>query len=190
MIWRALFFVLVAGLLIGAAYLVTAGEWIQDRIVVSGQIIGEGAYGELYEHEAATDITVTTAGQWYGWVAATQGEITGGNVLTADVADGTADHFIVGSDGAGVYKIHAMVSFTGDTSSMTVQGAVFINSTGVDGVHFHRKLSTVPTDVGNAVASGVITLAVSDEVSFRFTSSGNGDVISPETLNLSMFRIN
>lgn len=169
---------------------------VTDGASGAGHIKHSGFYGELYENDlggATVDITVTTAGVYYGWVTATAGELSGTGYVTADVtASGSCtgavdcDKLILGANGAGVYSVSFGVSFAG-TSNALIYGKVYVNQAATD-IGFARKLST-GGDVGSAARSGILTLAASDRIGVRFTSDGNGDEISIESLHLTLTRI-
>lgn len=145
------------------------------------------AYGAIYEETASpgTSIAMASAGTYYGWVSASSGELDG-TYVSADVADGTADHLTIESSGDGVYHITLSVSFSG-TGNSTFTGKVF-NSGVATTVGFSRKLGT-GGDVGSAGCSGLLDLSNGDELSVRFTSDSGSDTLNVWFCQLSIVRI-
>lgn len=144
---------------------------------------GGGMYGALdEENEAGSDITITTAGTYYGWVTA---EVVKLNNMTADFT-GVADGLVIDDGGKGDYLILGSVSFSG-TPNKIVEGSIF-----VDGVQSHaglrRKLGA-GGDVGAAPIVDILTLANNDKVDLRFTSDGNGDVVTIESCHLVLAKL-
>jgi hypothetical protein len=145
------------------------------------------SYGFLYEdNDSGSTITVTTAGTYYGWTTATEGEVAGAGYVTSDVADGTADHLTIGANGAGIYHVSFSVSF-GGTGGAVVEVAIFVNGAETS-VEFLRTLG-VAGDTGSAGAVGILDLSASDEVSVRFTSDDNGDDVDVYRCQLLIHRI-
>lgn len=146
------------------------------------------AYGGLYENSVGSAITVTTAGTYYGWKSATAGTLSGAGYVTADVANVTADNLTIGASGAGVYFVTLNVSYSNNQDNRTVEGAIFKGSTEQLNIEWKRK-AAVGADLGSVSASGFLTLAAGDTISFRLTSSTNGDIVTVRVVNLTIHRI-
>jgi hypothetical protein len=161
-----------------------------QALEVNGNVLADNVrlnaydYGELYEDTGSpgTTIDVATAGNFYGWVSATSGDL---NNITADIADATADHLTIATDGA--YAITASLAFSGTVSAL-VECAIFESGVELTHLKFYRKLSAAG-DVGSASISGVETLEASDEISLRCTSDSNGDDVNVWAVNLTVVGI-
>jgi hypothetical protein len=142
----------------------------------------ETIYGNLYEYSSANSITVTTLGTYYGWTTAAA--VVSG--MTADLADATGDNLV--ADTAGKYSVQGSFSF-GATANSTIQGAIHVDGAiASDSPRFVRKIGS-GGDTGSASIGGILTLAAAEEVSMRFTSDGNGDVISIDEFSLTLVRV-
>jgi hypothetical protein len=161
-----------------------------QALEVNGNVLADNVrlnaydYGELYEDTGSpgTTIDVATAGNFYGWVSATSGDL---NNITADTADATADHLTIAT--AGSYVINASLAFSGTVSAL-VECAIFESGVELTHLKFYRKLSAAG-DVGSASISGVETLEASDEISLRCTSDSNGDDVNVWAINLTVVGI-
>jgi hypothetical protein len=160
-----------------------SGDVIEDYILSAGL---PPSYGELYEQGLGSTITVTTAGTYYGWVTAIDGETAGSPYITF-TNDSTADRLTIGASGAGVYDINVSISFVGASASI-VQGAIYKNGSRQDKLSFQRQFPASP-QYGVVPISGKLSLAASDYIDLRFTSDGNGDVITISNLNFSIHRV-
>ena len=150
--------------------------------------LSSASYGYLYEdNDTGSTITVTYLGVYYGWTTATSGHVAGAGYVTADVADGTADHLTIGASGAGKYVAQAFMSFSGENSA-EVEAAIFVNGAESE-IEFQRKLGATGADIGSGSCGGILDLSASDEVSFRVTSDGNGDDVNVYRCQLCIHRI-
>ena len=147
------------------------------------------SYGGLYENSGGSAITVTTAGTYYGWTTATAGTVAGAGYVTADVADATGDNLLIGASGAGTYFVALACSYSTNQDNRTVEGAVFKNTSEALNIEWKRK-AAVSGDIGSVSAQGFLALAAGDKVSFRLTSSTNGDVVTVKVVNLTIHRVN
>ena len=149
------------------------------------------AYGYLYEdNDSGSVISITYLGVYYGWVTATEGYVDGGGYVTADVADGTADHLTIasppGGTGAGKYTASLAVSLEGEVSA-EIEGALFVN--GVESeIELQLKMAN-PAAVASSACFGILDLSLADEVSFRVTSDGNGHEVTIYRCQLVLNRI-
>jgi hypothetical protein len=138
-------------------------------------------FGHLYEDkiDSLTIIGFGAANTFVGWTTATAGELQG---VTADVADGTADHLTVPADGAGDYVVVMKVDGKGASNE------IYEWSVHVDGSQKTEltAISYNPSGDGGAqlsFAAGVISLSASEEVSIRvqnLTSTGNYEIRSAQ----------
>jgi len=148
----------------------------------------EPSYGYLYEdNDSGSVITVTYADVYYGWTTATQGYVAGAGLVTADVADGTADHLTIGASGDGKYIAALNVSFSGASNS-EVEGAIFVDGVETE-IEFRTQLNATGTDIVPSACSGILDLSKTEEVSFRIAADGNGDDITIYRCQLWINRI-
>jgi len=144
---------------------------------------GGGMYGVLNEENpSGSDITIATAGTYYGWTTATAVNL---NNMTADFT-GVADGLVVDDGGKGDYIVLVAVSFSG-TPQKLIEGQVFINET-PSHAGIRRKLGA-GGDVGAAGVMDVLTLANDDKVSMRFTSTTNGDIVTIESCHFVLIKL-
>lgn len=143
-----------------------------------------GSYGELYEDGGSTAITVTTAGTYYQWASTTVGDTSGAGYVVGSAA---SDNLTIGASGGGVYLVNYFVSFIG-INNRTAYAAVAKNGTVLPETRFKRTL-TSSTDVGVAGGTGIVSLASGDTIDLRFTSSTNGDTVTPVNVGLVITRI-
>lgn len=139
--------------------------------------------GFFYKSNTASVVTITTAGNFFGFTDATA-SVNWGGVTFADNA--TADRLVIGANAGGKYMLQVSSSF-GATGNSTIKGSIFINGIESTEIGFVRKIS-VGGDTGTVSPSGVIELADNDIVDFRFTSDGNGDVVNVFGINVNMIR--
>lgn len=162
-------------------YYYNGSAWMQ---LVNGASLSN-ADGEMYEYNTSgvtTNITVLTAGEFYGWTTATEGVTNG---ITFD-SNSTSDRLTVSNSGD--YLVNASISFGTATNNRIVEGSVFKNGVKVDFLSFRRKLSS--GDLGVAAITGIISLAATDYIDLRFTSDGTGDVIGVEIINFNISQVN
>ena len=138
--------------------------------------------GELY----ATSGTITTPTSHTGFTGFTQGNITGGDYVTADVADGGGDHFIIGSSGAGDYAVNISASFTGSNSAMFTC-YLYEDATTVTHIGFHRTMGANAA-IGSASTEGIHTFAAADEPQMRCTAD-TGDITFSNVI-MTIHRLN
>lgn len=146
------------------------------------------SYGWLYEdNDAGTAITLTSAGTYYGWKSATEGEVAGAGYVTSDVADVTADHLTIGASGAGYYEVTVAASFL-IASGSTIKGYLF--NTGVRiNVGFEQENQNAGSVIHSCSASGILSLSNTDELSMRFTSDKGSDSITVYRAHISIRRL-
>jgi len=151
--------------------------------------IGYQSYGDMYFYNASTPstITVTSAGTYYPFTAFTSGVVKGAGYVTYNNDDTNGDYLEVGANGAGIYKVTIGASFTG-SNTQTIHGEVFVNSVGVDKISFRKGLGT-SSPVANAVATGLLSLAASDAIRVKFTSTVNGATIDVSQLIIDIHRV-
>ena len=136
------------------------------------------------DNDSGTSISITTAGDYYGWVSAGEGEVT--NVTFA--SDATADKLVIPSEGAGLYQIEGNFSFSG-TGGAVVIGALHVSGSPDTSCKLRRKIGA-GGDTGNASLSpAIIDLSAADYLDVRFTSDDNGDSITIYTGSLTIRRI-
>jgi hypothetical protein len=145
-------------------------------------------YGEVYEigPHTYTSIILNNAGVFVGWVSASQGDISGSTYLNFQ-ENSTADRLVVGTDGAGKYRITLTSSF-GGSSGPIITGAIFKNGVIQNDLVFKRNLNS-NGDVGNATLSGIIDLQPGDYIDVRFAPDTNGERVDIYLLNLQVIRI-
>ena len=143
------------------------------------------AYGSICTADGSTAITLTTADQWYPFVAADVdcGSQDGTNVTSSSATDSVT---LSGGGSSGVYDIDLDTAFSGSVSA-SIHASVFVNDA-VSKIKTHRKLSG-SGDVGSAGASGQLTLAVGDILTVHFSASQNSKSVTVDHLNLKATRI-
>lgn len=141
--------------------------------------------GEMVENnDVGSSITVTTAGTYYGWTTASDGN----SEKLVFSSDATADRLTVLVGGAGTYSADGTFSFSG-TGNATIQGAIHVDGVINDNCKFRRKIG-VGGDTGNASLPRTnIVLAEGQYVDMRFTSDGNGDDLTIYNGNINLRRI-
>lgn len=146
------------------------------------------SYGALYEdNDTGTAIAITTAGTYYGWKSATQGEVAGSGYVTSDVADATADHLTIGASGGGVYAVDASASIL-VADGKTIKGYLFISGAR-QYVGFEVENQTGGAQIFNGAASGILDLSNTEELSLRFTSDSSSDSITAYRAQVTARRI-
>lgn len=156
------------------------------------EAVGSGlAYGEMGEvNESGTNIVVTTGGNptgtFYGWVTATADAMDpNSNVTWAN--NSTADRLVIGTNGAGVYRVSVMCSAS-TTASREIQMCVHVNDT----PDVTLRCDTTGNGTGNdtvTIILGFVTLAATDFVDLRFSSSVNSTTIVLKHVNMTLERI-
>lgn len=150
------------------------------------QTLVEAAFGYLYENnESGTIITITTAGDYEGWVSATSG---GSKLLTLDTSSATADSMTVDTGGAGDYKISFNLAAEASAAVSTLHVAVFLNGTITSILSAHTRI--LSNDGVTITGDGILTLSSTDVIDLRLTSDSNGDDISVKHCSLTAHRIN
>ena len=139
------------------------------------------AYGELYEDNGSTAITVTTAGTYYQWASSTVGEYA---LVTPSA---TTDDITIDAGGDGIYQVSIQVSFTGENNAI-VSWAAFKNGSRLPNITCSRKLGT-GTDIGVVSMTGLVDLAEGDTIDLRVTSDNDADTVTPKYANLLLHRL-
>jgi hypothetical protein len=148
--------------------------------------LATASYGYLYEdNETGSTITCTYADTYYGWVTATEGEVSGSGTVTSDTSDGTADHLTIGASGAGKYVVNACATYSGP-SAAEISGTVHVNGVGT-ALEFMTKMAGLGDKVSGS-SCGILDLSANDEVSLRFASDGNGDAVVVYHVQLAIHR--
>lgn len=155
--------------------------------VVTGHLVP--AYGELYEvNETGSVVTITTggiqSGTFYPWATTAAGLVDPSGNVTADTAN---DRLVVGSSGAGVYRVAASVSFNA-TQEREYQLAVHLNGTRVDKLRVDLWFKTEGNDTAGAF-SGLVQLVAGDYLDLRFSASLSASSITLKHVNLSAVRV-
>jgi hypothetical protein len=147
------------------------------ELEAQGRVLGH-MYGE-----GLAAIPLTTQNVWYGITAYTSGVLHG---ITVDVADATADHYIVGV--AGDYRIIFSGSYS-TSGAGTFEVSIFVNGTQcARGCTSQRVLAN--GDAGNAVGHSVATLPAAAEVSLRVRCTSNaGRTITFGYVSFSIERV-
>lgn len=166
-------------------YIYDGSNWKAAGFSTTGGSGTTGTYGELYEYHdrsgTPSEITITTADTYYGWVSATADNLS--NVSFTD--NTTADRLTISE--AGTYFVQVAISFGTSTNGDIIDGSVFKNGSMQSDLKFRRYLSA--GDVGSASISGIISLASSDYLDLRFTSNDDGDKIEVNIINFNIVRI-
>jgi len=143
----------------------------------------QSVYGVLYEDSAGTDITLTTANDFYQWVSSTEGLSSGVAFVVPSTAN---DNIAIGASGEGVYLVCISSSFAGSNNS-NIHGVVFKNGVRQGNIEFHRKLGG--TDVGDGAAFGLIALSSGDTIDIRFSSDTSSTTLTVQHVQLVIVRI-
>lgn len=151
----------------GTSLFYTNSSAVRQNVVMA-------AYGQLYEdNDAGSNLTITTAGTYYGWVSATT---NGLKLMTADTGNATADQLIVSTGGDGDYLVGFSVSFATTNNNRVNHWQVYKNGNacanikaGVDAINGSYVLTIS--------ATGILTLAATDYIDLRATSDVNGEVL-------------
>jgi len=136
-------------------------------------------YGELYETVGATTITVVSLGTYYPWVNTTAGISSGMTVSTA------TDDITVAV--AGDYRVTVGCSFSA-TANAVIKMAIHEEGTIQPNCIASRKVST-GGDVGRGALSCLLTSAVNDSYTLEFTSTGNGDTVTPTECHMNAQKV-
>lgn len=147
---------------------------------VGGSVV---PHGVMYESapSGGTDIVITTADNWYPWVNATAGPLSG---ITFS-ANAAGDRLVMSS--AGDYSVSGFWCFNA-TGSANAGVALYQNNTRNDIIRAVRKVSAAG-DTGSQAFGGIITCAVDDYISVKWTADGNGDDITPKFFTLRIHKI-
>lgn len=157
-----------------------------DSTVVAN--LGVAMYGNMYEDSISSPTTISVGSSltYYGWQGATEGRVSG---VTTDVSDGTADHFIIPSGGAGDYLVSYSISMAPAGTVPTLQSAVFIGS---------NEQAGTQTVAGRAGGAGeymvqsdtsILTLADADEVSLRVLNRSDTSNINITFVAFTIYRL-
>lgn len=151
---------------------------------ITGDFQGDVPHGQMFEYTPGTptEIDVTTAGTYYGWVSATAFSAEHGVTFAGNA---TADRLVLGV--AGEYIVTVQISFSG-TGNAVIDGALHKNDVLVETVAFRRKIGT-GGDTGSASATGLVYSDGDDYVDFRFTSDGNGDDVDIHTCSVALHKL-
>lgn len=144
---------------------------------------GGAVYGALYYSGAGSNITLTNQNTWYGFTAATAGEVRG---ITADAADATADHLTIVT--SGTYRMTLTACYS--TSGLgTYELSAHVDGTECSsGCATRRYLSA--GDVGSVAGHSVVELSAGQEVSVRARcTTSAGKTLTVERLCLSLERV-
>jgi hypothetical protein len=156
-----------------------------ENLKVQQQMLHRGCYGEVYEdNPAGTTIDIASAGTFYPMPSGYIGEEAGAPYVTVVTTSGS---LLIGNDGAGLYQVHASLSY-GGTVDILSEAAIHVNGAIQHNCHIKRKLSAAG-DVGSITITGLIRLVDGDVVDIRFTSDTNGDDIDLNHANLNIHRI-
>ena len=149
----------------------------------SSYLSGGIPYGEIYVHDNSTAKTVAT----------------GASYTLYDVWTGNGQSFLTTNDysngkitltKSGIYKVNGSFSFASGTANVNVLGALFLNGTEQNQIHFRRKISTA-NDEGAASFTGFID-ATSDaldvDMRMRHDYGSNVDItVTYANLNIIRF---
>lgn len=130
--------------------------------------------------------TITTGGTYQGWKFATEVAVSGG--MASDVSDATADHLTIPATGAD-YAISYSVTWSPVTAdTQTLKAAIYL-----DGVQQANTIKRARLDglsnFETTAATAIFTLAASDEISLRWTSSANSNQIQFANVSLTAVRL-
>ena len=142
-----------------------------------------GVYGEIYVHDGATPETIATGAGY------TKCTAFASNGLSQDTTpDQTNDKITITK--AGVYSVECSLSFTGATNSINWFGAVFVDGTEQNQIHFERKLG-IGGDYGSAQIGGFVNVtSVPVDIDLRFRHDrGSDDDITVRYANLNVNRV-
>ena len=154
------------------------------------QSLTPAAFGGMYEDNAgATTITLTTAGNTYGWVSATQQS----NYLTTfnnSTAASSGDSIVISTGGDGDWEILINGSIALGNANQTYRCVLYKNQ--LIQSAFGARARVQNTGNWQSIAIGGIMTGVTagDMFDVRFIGSQNGNTVSVYNMNFSMKRIN
>ncbi len=127
------------------------------------------AYGELTTHsDPPITLNLPVAGTFVKWPNFNAG--LGGPTDLIQI-DAPNDQFVVGANGAGIYRSILTASFSGDPNTL-VHGSVFLNGVRQTKLEFCREMGGAG-DTGSAAGNGFVILAVGDILDVRFVADVN-----------------
>ena len=144
-------------------------------------------YGNMNEYQTTTPTTISIPSNsiYYGWISASSGNVN--NVSFTD--NSTADRLTISQ--AGTYLVNVSVSFALSTAkTLSIYGCVHKNDSPVTSLLFQRSFSA-SNNTGSASLNGIITLAASDYLDLRFstTNDANSFTVNIYTVNFTITKI-
>lgn len=125
--------------------------------------------GELFTFsDPPVTLNLPVAGTFVKWPNFDAGLAGPTDLVQVDAAN---DQFIIGTNGAGIYRAFLTASFSGDPNAL-VHGSVFVNGVRQTKLEFCREMGGAG-DTGSAAGSGLISLAVGDILDVRLVSDVN-----------------
>ena len=171
-------FILIVFLFL-SVYLMSAFHVTQSPVIPS--------FGEALEstHDSPTTINVATGGTYVGWISASSGIVSGADLITfAD--NGTADRLVIGTRGAGTYKVGIHTSLTGSVGTVFV--AMFKNGVIDPNMRMDRTISSA-IDEGSMSINGIVSLDANDYVDVRVTTAADTKVVNIHVLKFNLTRL-
>ena len=157
---------------------------VEDLELLTENNLRGNAYAQIYETEAASVITVTVAGTYYGWIT---GAECCSNILVTDIASPTGDRIIVPERGVGMFRAGFNISYRASAND-SVHWHIFKNGIIVPNIGTETKVLGVASTVENS-CSGLIELVKNDYIDLRVTSSTNGTTITIDHCNFFTHRL-
>lgn len=145
-----------------------AGHWSPEQSRV---------YGEIYDYESATALTLTNQNTYYTVTDTNLGSCLGMtcSTLNDDITAAVA----------GTYLVNATAGMTLDTNNQVIELKVYNEGTGLDNCAISRKIAT-GADQGAASITCLVVMAVGDSLTLRIANmTGAGAAVSLQHMNLN-----
>jgi hypothetical protein len=151
-----------------------------------GIISGYPVFGELYDYETATGLTLTDASTYYQVTDTVAGSAQGlvASAATDDISLPNEARF------AGYYSAAATVSFTLDANGQVIEFKLYKEGVGQDNCAVSRYIAT-GADQGAVSINCIVSAIAADSFDLRVANTTSaGDTISIQHLNINLRRLN
>jgi hypothetical protein len=141
-----------------------------DSLTAVGYLYQAGTFAGIHVHDASAAQSIPTGATYTKLTCYTDNEASS-NVTP----DATNDKITITR--AGIYKVDGSFSFTCGTNNVTFFGALFLDGTEQDNVHWERKIGTAG-DRGSASFTGIIDVTSANkdiDVRVRHDNAGSID---------------
>lgn len=185
-----------------AQYVLADGTRVMEKLTVGGAnniaidvngnlvfVGGAGlAFGEIYAHDVANELTITAAGQ-ANKVQITSFTVNGASNNTTP--DHTNDHITITKAGKYLCTFAMAISSAAAGGADEVGFAAYKNNGTTEFLNLcgHRTLSGGGTDRGSCSGSGIIDLSVSDTIEVWIWNEDSTDNIVVDDITLTLVQI-